>query len=82
MMRFPTVAATRAAAFVVTKNAASNSYSVSRALRFTGLRAMSAAAPGPKVCPSFTSPIHHGDVNSHHDSKFASFLTINQFCMP
>lgn len=48
MMRFPTVAATRAAAFVVTKNAASNSYSVSRALRFTGLRAMSAAAPGPK----------------------------------
>ena len=47
MMRFPTAAATRAAAFVATRSA--NNPAASSALRFSALRAMSAAAPGPKV---------------------------------
>ena len=47
MMRFPTAAATRAAAFVATRS--TNNPAASSALRFSALRAMSAAAPGPKV---------------------------------
>ena len=54
MMRFPTAAATRAAAFVATRS--TNNPAASSALRFSALRAMSAAAPGPKVRQFSSSP--------------------------
>ena len=73
MMRFPTAAATRAAAFVATRS--TNNPAASSALRFSALRAMSAAAPGPKVRQFSSSPKRGPNaVQLQSDGQYRLFL--------